>query len=227
VDGRAEAKLENLTLWERVYQHLREEILANRLQPGAVLGEVALAESLGVSRGPVREALGRLAAEGLVTVRPRRGAVVSALSASEFLEAYQVREALETLAARLAVPRFTDEEIERLQALAEEQARHAALGNVEAFFHANAAFHELIVAASGNRTLEEMHRQLVGHMGRYRMRSVALRGTLKRSVGEHRAILRAIKARDAEKAAQLLGEHIHVPQRRLESAPEGEVVLTP
>jgi DNA-binding GntR family transcriptional regulator len=222
-----EAKLENLTLWERVYRHLREEILANRLQPGAVLGEVALAESLGVSRGPVREALGRLAAEGLVTVRPRRGAVVSALSASEFLEAYQVREALETLAARLAVPRFTDEEIERLQALAEEQARHAALGNVEAFFHANAAFHELIVAASGNRTLEEMHRQLVGHMGRYRMRSVALRGTLKRSVGEHRAILRAIKARDAEKAAQLLGEHIHVPQRRLESAPEGEVVLTP
>jgi DNA-binding GntR family transcriptional regulator len=124
------------------------------------------------------------------------------------------------------VPRFTDEEIERLQALAEEQARHAALGNVEAFFHANAAFHELIVAASGNRTLEEMHRQLVGHMGRYRMRSLVLRGTLKRSVGEHRAILRAIKARDAEKAAELLGEHIHVPQQRLESAPE-EVVLTP
>jgi len=227
VDGGVQRKLENLTLWERVYQHLREEILANRLQPGAVLGEVALAESLGVSRGPVREALGRLAAEGLVVVRPRRGAVVSALSASEFLEAYQVREALETLAVRLAVPRLADEEIERLQALVEEQGRRAELGEVEAFFQANAAFHELIVAASGNRTLEEMHRQLVGHMGRYRMRSVALRGTLKRSVGEHRAILRAIKARDAEKAAQLLGEHIHVPQRRLLSAPEEEVVLTP
>ena len=189
VDGRVQGKLENLTLWERVYQHLREEILANRLQPGAVLGEVALAESLGVSRGPVREAL-------------------------------------ETLAVRLAVPRLADEEIERLQALVEEQGRRAELGDVEAFFQANAAFHELIVAASGNRTLEEMHRQLVGHMGRYRMRSVALRGTLKRSVGEHRAILRAIKARDAEKAAQLLGEHIHVPQRLL-SAPEEEVVLTP
>ena len=95
------------------------------------------------------------------------------------------------------------------------------------FFAANSAFHELIVSASGNRTLEEMHRQLVGHMGRYRMRSLVLRGTLKRSVGEHRAILRAIKARDAGKAAELLGEHIHVPQRRLESASEEEVVLTP
>ncbi|HLB03798.1 MAG TPA: GntR family transcriptional regulator [Gaiellaceae bacterium] len=226
-DGRVGGKLENLTLWERVYQHLREEILANRLQPGTVLGEVALAGSLGVSRGPVREALGRLASEGLVTVRPRRGAVVSALSAAEFLEAYQVREVLETLAVRLAVPLLTGAEIERLQALVEEQARRAELGDVEAFFQANSAFHELIVSASGNRTLEEMHRQLVGHMGRYRMRSLVLRGTLKRSVGEHRAILRAIKARDAGKAAELLGEHIHVPQRRLESASEEEVVLTP
>ena len=72
--------IENVTLWERVHAHLRDEILANRLTPGTVLSEVPLAASLGVSRGPVREALGRLAAEGLVTVRPRRGAVVSALS---------------------------------------------------------------------------------------------------------------------------------------------------
>lgn len=226
-DREGPGKLENLTLWERVYRHLREEILANRLEPGTVLGEVALAESLGVSRGPVREALGRLASEGLVTVRPRRGAVVSALSAAEFLEAYQVREALETLAVRLAVPRIAAEEIERLGELVEEQAGHAEAGDVESFFLANAAFHELIVSSSGNRTLEEMHRQIVGHMGRYRMRSVALRGTLKRSVGEHRAILRAIKARDSEKAAQLLGAHIHVPQRRLAAAPGEEVVLTP
>ena len=227
MDGDASAKFENLTLWERVYGHLRDEILANRLPPGTVLGEVALAGSLGVSRGPVREALGRLASEGLVTVRPRRGAVVSALSAEEFLEAYQVREALETLAIRLAVPRLTATDVERLQDLVEEQARRAELGNVDAFFQANSAFHEVIVAASGNRTLQEMHRQLVGHMGRYRMRSLALRGTLKRSVGEHRAILRAIRAGDAEQAAHLLGEHIRVPQRRLEGAPDEEVVLTP
>lgn len=219
------APLENLTLWERVHQKLREEILSNRLPPGTVLGEVALAESLGVSRGPVREALGRLAAEGLVTVRPRRGAVVSALSAREFLEAYQVREALEVLAIRLAVPRLADGDLERLQSLVEEQAAQAEAGNVGGFFAANAAFHELFVAASGNQTLEEMYRQLLGHMGRYRMRSLALRGTLKRSVGEHRAILRAVRAGDAERAARLLAEHIRVPQRRLESASDEEVEL--
>ena len=224
-DGEVAGKLENLTLWERVHGHLREEILANRLPPGTVLGEVALAESLGVSRGPVREALGRLAAEGLVTVRPRRGAVVSALSAGEFREAYEVREALETLAARLAVPRLAPDEVERLQSLVDEQARRAVEGDVERFFQANQAFHELIVSASGNRTLQEMHRQLVGHMGRYRTRSLVLRGTLKRSVGEHRAIMRAIRAGDAEKAAHLLGEHIRVPQRRLEAASDDEVVM--
>ena len=78
--GGRDGKLENRTLWQRVHEHLRQEILDNRLPPGSELNEVALSQSLGVSRGPVREALGRLASEGLVTVRPRRGAVVTALS---------------------------------------------------------------------------------------------------------------------------------------------------
>jgi DNA-binding GntR family transcriptional regulator len=220
------APLENLTLWERVHRHLREEILANRLPPGTMLGEVALSAQLGVSRGPIREALGRLAAEGLVTVRPRRGAVVSALTAAEFLEAYQVREALETQAIRLAIPRLSPEEIGRLEEMVAAQGAQAAHGDVAGFFASNAAFHQLFVDASGNRTLAEMYRQLMGHMGRYRMRSLALRGTLKRSVTEHRAILRAVKARDAERAARLLRDHIRVPQRRLETASDGEVVLT-
>jgi DNA-binding GntR family transcriptional regulator len=227
-DGSAEgaARLENLTLWERVHQHLRDEILANRLPPGTVLGEVALAASLGVSRGPVREALGRLAAEGLVTIRPRRGAVVSALTTEEFLEAYQVREALETLAMRLAVPRLGTEGVARMEAIVEEQRVHAKAGDVDAFFAANQAFHELIVETSGNRTLIEMHRQLVGHMGRYRMRSLDLRGSLERSVGEHGAIVEAVRTGDAERAARLLGEHIRVPQERLQQASDEEVVLT-
>ena len=99
------APLENLTLWQRVHERLREQILSGKLEPGAELAEVALSEQLGVSRGPVREALGRLASEGLVTVRPRRGAVVRSLSTEEFLELYQVREALERMAVKLAVPR--------------------------------------------------------------------------------------------------------------------------
>src|SRR5438445_13757943 len=100
------ARLENVTLWQRVYEYLREEILSERLQPGTELQEVALSEELGVSRGPIREAIGRLAAEGLVTVRPRRGALVRSLAKHEFAELYQVREALDMMAVRLAVPKL-------------------------------------------------------------------------------------------------------------------------
>src|SRR5437762_400223 len=125
------ARLENLTLWQRVYDHLREEILTGRLKPGAELGEVPLSEQLGVSRGPLREAIGRLAAEGLVTVRPRRGAVVRSLSREEFLELYQVREALERIAVQLAVPRLTDEQFQGLAELNEAMDAYAARNEVD------------------------------------------------------------------------------------------------
>jgi DNA-binding GntR family transcriptional regulator len=226
-DGAPErdGKLENRTLWQRVHEHLRQEILDNRLPPGSELNEVALSQSLGVSRGPVREAIGRLASEGLVTVRPRRGAIVTALSAQEFLAAYQVREALETLAIRLAVPRLSPDDLDRLQAHVDDMVRHADAHDVDAFFRANAAFHAMFVEASANAMLQETMSRLLGQMGRYRMRSVALRGSLRRSTAEHKAILRAVRKGDAERAARLLGEHIRIPQRRLEAAPEKEVVL--
>src|SRR5712691_7339199 len=118
-DTKRGGRLENLTLWQRVHAYLREEILANRLTAGTELQETALAAELGVSRGPVREAIGRLAAEGLVVVRPRRGAIVRSLTKDEFIEAYEVREALEVMAARLATPRLTNESLARLEQLIE------------------------------------------------------------------------------------------------------------
>ena len=214
--------VENLTLWQRVYDHLRKEILEGRLEPGAELIEVALAEQLGVSRGPLREAIGRLAAEGLVTVSPRRGAVVRSLSKEEFLELYQVREALERMAVQLAVPRLTAEQFEELASLNEEMEAHAAGNEVESFFEANLAFHARLLEASGNKKLEELYRQLLDQLGRYRLRSLTLRGNLKRSVSEHKAILRAASRGDAERAAQLTAEHIRVPQRRAMALEEAE-----
>jgi DNA-binding GntR family transcriptional regulator len=214
--------VENLTLWQRVYDHLRTEILEGRLEPGAELIEVALAEQLGVSRGPLREAIGRLAAEGLVTVSPRRGAVVRSLSKEEFLELYQVREALERMAVQLAVPRLTAEQVEELASLNEEMEAHAAGNKVELFFEANLAFHAQLLEASGNQKLEKLYRQLLDQLGRYRLRSLTLRGNLKRSVSEHKAILRAASRGDAERAAQLMAEHIRVPQRRALALEEAE-----
>ena len=217
------ARLENLTLWQRAYDHLREEIIAGHLQPGAELAEVALSEQLGVSRGPIREAIGRLAAEGLVTVRPRRGAIVRSLSKDEFLELYQVREALEIMAVRLAVPRLGTDDFAALQALIDTMSKHAERGEITEFFEANVAFHAYLLDASGNRKLKELYGQLLGQMGRYRMRSLTLRGNLHRSVAEHAAILRAAKRGNTERAAHLMSEHIRVPQQRLKALTDDEL----
>lgn len=206
---------ENLTLWQRVYDHLRNEIMEDRLPPGTVLSEVALSKELAVSRGPIREAMGRLAAEGLVTVRPRRGAEVRSISTGELIDSYQVREALEVLAVRLAVFRITDAELASLGELVGRMSEHAKDNAIADFFAANAAFHELLCELSGNKKLLEVHRRLAGEIARFQARTLALRGSLEESVTEHRAILAAIQLQDVEKAAELTAAHVRVPAQRL------------
>ena len=212
----------NQTLWERVYLYLKQEILESRMPPGTVISEVPLSEALGVSRGPIREALGRLAAEGLVTVTPRKGTVVTALTKRDFLEAYQVREALEALAVTLAVPRLTADDFAELERLMDEMDLRAAEGDVTAFFDANAAFHEHFVVASGNAKLLEMYRLLIGQMGPYRRPSAALRGSLAVSIAEHTKIMDAVRSRGSQATADLVLDHIRVPQRRLQKLSEDE-----
>lgn len=209
------AALDQRTLWQRAHEHLRDEIISGSLTPGTELNEVTLAESLGVSRGPIREALGRLAIEGLVTIRPRRGAVVRALSNEEFIEAYQVREALEMMAVRLAVPKLTAEGLAAMESLIEEMALHAEAGDVQRFFEANTEFHQRFFRAADNRMLAELYRQLRGQIDRHRLRSLELRGDLRRSIDEHRAILWAAAKGDVERAVHLTSEHIRVPQIKL------------
>jgi DNA-binding GntR family transcriptional regulator len=212
-----EAPLENRTLREQVADHLRTEILEGRLAPGTELGESTLAASLGVSRGPLREALGQLSAERLVTIVPRRGAVVRALTRQEFLDAYQVREALESLAIRLAVPRLSDSQRSELHKMCDRMEAAAAAGRTGRFFEINHDFHELLVRASGNQTLVEMYAQLIAQMGRLLKQSVKLRGGIERSAAEHREILAAVDVGDANRAARLLEDHIEVPQRVLQA----------
>jgi DNA-binding GntR family transcriptional regulator len=213
--GHVAPAFENLTLWQRVYDHLRAEIMGDRLPPGTELSEVALSKELAVSRGPIREAIGRLAAEGLVTVRPRRGAEVRFITPEELIESYQVREALEVLAVRLAVPRITGAALADLDGLADRMSEHAKEGAVADFFTANVAFHELLCELSGNKKLLQVYRRLAGEIGRFQARTLALRGSLEGSVAEHRAILAAIRLRDVDKAAELTAAHIRVPAQRL------------
>jgi DNA-binding GntR family transcriptional regulator len=212
------------TLAEQVYRHLRRAILDNAYPPGAALPEKTLAEQLSVSRVPVREALHRLAADGLVTLRPRQGAIVSTLSSQQFLDAYRVREALEELAITLALPNLTSADLEELERLQGDMRRHAAAGDADAFFAANRAFHALFVQRSRNEYLLAIYYPLLDQMRRHISSSLGLRGGLERSIEEHQAILEAVRAGDADEAARLLREHIHVPQRALEAGvapPEG------
>ncbi len=209
------AAFENLTLWQRVYQHLREAILTDQLPPGTELSEVALAQELGVSRGPIREAMGRLAAEGLVTVRPRRGSVVRSLTTDELIDAYQVREALEAMAVRLAVPRLTRADIARLEGLVEEMSALVAAQDITGFFRANSEFHEYFCRHSGNQKLVSVYQTLMGEMGRLQPQSLLLRGDPKQSVVEHRAILMAVKRGDVAAAVEAAAEHVRVPAENL------------
>jgi DNA-binding GntR family transcriptional regulator len=209
---------DNLTLSQRVYEHLREEILADHLLPGTELSEVALSKELAISRGPIREAMGRLSAEGLITMRPRRRAEVRSLTPQELIDAYQVREALEVMAVRLAIPRLTEADLARLDQLMERMADHISDGAVREFFAANVSFHELLCELSGNPKLQEVHHRLEGEIGRFQSRTLALRGSMDDSLTEHRAILAAIRLRDVDLAAALTADHIRVPAQRLQAA---------
>jgi DNA-binding GntR family transcriptional regulator len=217
VNGTA-PKLNHATLAQQVYEHLRERILSNTYPPDAPLPEEVLAAEFQVSRVPVREAIRRLAAEGLVALTPRQCAVVSSLSPKQFLDAYRVREALETLAIRLATPRVTPADLRELDRLQEEMRRQAATGDADAFFTANTAFHLLLVDRADNTDLSSIYAGLLDRLRRYRTPSLDLRGGLARSIDEHQAILNAVCAGDASEAARLLAEHIEVPQRILEEA---------
>jgi len=219
-----ETVLTTATLAEQVYEHLRQGILSNDYPPGTSLPEETVAARFSVSRVPVREALRRLAAEGLVILTPRHGATVSSLTPKQFLDAYRVREALETLAIRLAIPRFTPRDLDGLEGLNARMQRSAATDDTIAFFAANAAFHDFVVVHADNADLKSIYDTLMDRMRRYRWPSLDLRGGMERSVEEHAEILAAIRAGNADEAVRLMAAHIHVPQRILEN--EGAFELT-
>ncbi len=208
---------ERETLTDRVYELLRTDILSNQTLPGTPLQEAVIARELGISRGPVREALLKLAAEGLVDIIPRRGAVVSSLTWKEFIDAYRIREALEALAVRLATPLLSEEDLNHLADLNAQMIEHAQKEEANAFFSINKQFHLFFVDCSDNQKLIDMYRPLADQIRRYRMRSLTLRGGMKRSCEEHHAILDAVRKKDAEQAARRMIEHIQIPEQILHS----------
>jgi DNA-binding GntR family transcriptional regulator len=199
---------------DQLCEKIEEQIATGELPPGCALDEATLAEQHGVSRTPVREALIQLAAEGLIEIRPRRGAVVTSIGPGRLLEMFEVMAELEAMCARLAARRMS--EGERTDLLAAHQACEAARSDQDpdAYFYCNERFHAAIYAGSHNVFLSEQAQQLQRRLRPYRRLQLRVRNRISTSFAEHETIVRAIIAGDAAAAATALRDHVVVQGER-------------
>ncbi|MEW6275526.1 MAG: GntR family transcriptional regulator [Bacillota bacterium] len=211
-------KLDNYQpLRDVVFETLREAIIKGRLKPGERLMEIQLAEEMGVSRTPVREAIRKLELEGLIVMVPRKGAYVAGISVKDIVDVFEVRAALESLAAGLAAERITEEELEELER-ALVQISEASSGNLDEVVKTDTNFHEIIYRASRNQRLMQIITHLQEQIQRFRTTSLAQPGRTKTAIEEHRKIVEAISERDVELAQALAREHIENAEQSLLSA---------
>ena len=199
---------EFLPLREVVFNTLRKAILTGQLKPGDRLMEVHLANKLGVSRTPIREAIHKLEQEGLVTMVPRRGAEVAKITERSLQDVLEVRRALDVLSVELACERISEDELEQLKKACRqfEEATHS--GDTTAIAKADVAYHDIIVQATGNQRLQQLVNHLAEQMYRYRFVYLKDVSQHEKLVEEHREILECILQRDKKKASEAAKKHI-------------------
>lgn len=191
-----------------VFESMREGIIKQILKPGERLMEIQLAEEMGVSRTPVREAIRKLELEGFVVIVPRKGAYVASISLNDIHEVYEIRAALETLAAGLAAERATSEDIEAMEKCLHRESLSLNSSDVIASVDADVGLHDLIYRASKNSRLLATLNNLREQIYRTRVRSLFLPGRRKQSHEEHTRIVEAISSHDVSQAQKLLQAHI-------------------
>lgn len=194
------------TLEEQVYKALRTALLEGRLVHGQKLVQEALASELGTSRVPVRDALRRLEAEGLVITDERGSYYVKSFGPEDVEEIYALRVLLEPYATSRAIPHLTAEDVEELSLLLNEMEQAARAGDRETYVQLNRKFHTLLYEASGQRRLLRIIQNLWS--GLPPLTPLTIPGQIERSITEHRALLRALEARDAEKASEIVRLHV-------------------
>ncbi|MBN9407851.1 MAG: GntR family transcriptional regulator [Burkholderiales bacterium] len=192
-------------LYEEVAELLRQRIFRRELEPGSWIDELKLAQEYGISRTPLREAIKVLAAEGLVTMKVRRGAYVTEVSQRDLAEVYHLLSLLESDAARVVATRATPAQLAELAGLHAEL--ETATGDRERFFEINERFHMKLLEVADNRWRNQMVADLRKVMKLNRHNSLLKSGRVGESLAEHRAIMRALDARDAEGAAARMQEH--------------------
>ena len=192
-------------LYEEVAEQLRQRIFRRELEPGSWIDELKIAEEFGISRTPLREALKVLAAEGLVTMKVRRGAYVTEMSEKDLRDVYHLLSLLESDAAGVVAERATPEQQQTLRDLHAEL--ESAAGNREAFFSVNERFHMALLDMADNRWRSQMVADLRKVMKLNRHNSLLKQGRIEDSLNEHRAILAAMVARDAKATVKAMQAH--------------------
>lgn len=199
---------EFLPLREVVFNTLRQAILTGELKPGERLLEIQLANKLGVSRTPIREAIHKLELEGLVTMIPRRGAEVSQITEKNLRDVLEVRRTLDALCAELACERICEEEKIQLKEACEAFEKATKTKDARAIAEADVALHDIIVKATGNARLVQLVNNLAEQMYRYRFEYIKDENQHEHLVEEHRIIYESIINQDKETAAKIAKLHI-------------------
>lgn len=202
------SNLNRSLLSERVFEEIQESILNGDFAPGDPLPEIKLSEQLGVSRTPVREAIGKLELEGLVKSIPNRGTLVIGISEKDIDDIYTIRMYVEGLAAKWAAQHITDEQLEQMRSIVELQEFYVEKKDILQVWQLDSRFHQLLYKASGSHVLRHTLSNLHRYIQRVRELSIKKPGRAIPSVCEHRSILEAIEKHDGELAEKLTSEHI-------------------
>lgn len=195
-------------LREIVFETLREAIISAVLRPGERLMEIQLAEEMGVSRTPVREAIRKLELEGFVVMVPRKGAYVAGISIKDIADVFEIRAAMEGLAAGLAAERITEEELEQLERILVKIGECVQNKDLEKLIEVDTEFHDTLYKACRNERLVQIVSNLREQIQRARTASLSTPGRSKYALEEHKKIVEAVSERNVELAQMLAREHI-------------------
>jgi DNA-binding GntR family transcriptional regulator len=202
-------------LTSKVADKIREFITLGEFKPGERLIESKLAESLGISRQPVREAFRILELEHLLTIIPRKGAYVSEISLKETKEIYQTRAMIEGFAAQLAISHITPKDLSQLESILDLMEKSIKENNLQKVIQYNLSFHQKIVSLSKNGNLAKVYESMLLPVRRYQKMGFSLQSSWVVSLEEHRSILEALNSRDIKRAEEMCRNHVLKAEKRL------------
>jgi len=210
-------KKENKSLTTIIFEKVREDILNDVYSDGEKIVEAKLADELGVSRTPVREALKQLELDGLVESIPNRGVIVKGITEQDIADIYTIRIAIEGIAANWSVRRISEEEVASLKEVYELMEFYTARGDTDKTFELNTRFHEIIYRATQSRYMEHVLKDFQMFIKSTRSKSLKSDGRLAEALAEHKAILDAFMARDVDAAVAAVLAHVNNSRRNAEN----------